>query len=76
MKAALSILYSIFVMALTTVSVISVLYLTVTSVASLTDVEWLAVSGVIIVFYLIGITVSFAGLYAIEKLFERDRKKA
>jgi predicted permease len=75
MKAGLSAAYSIFIMALTVVSVISLLYFTVTSISSPTGLEWLAVSVLIIVIYLVGIAVSFAGLYIIEKLFKRDKKK-
>ena len=76
MKAGLSAAYSVFVMALTTVSVISLLYFTVTSISSPSVMEWLAVIGLIIVIYLVGIIVSFAGLHAIEKLFKRGKKRA
>ncbi|MGA2368569.1 MAG: hypothetical protein ABSF74_08375 [Dehalococcoidia bacterium] len=76
MRSGLSIAFSIFVLALASVSVISLLYFTVTTISSPTVMEWLAVIGFIIVIYLVGIAMSFAGLYAIDKLFERNKKKA
>ena len=76
MKNGLSAFYNIFILALTTVGVMSVLYFASTYVPSLSDLEWLAISGCIIVIYVIGITLSFAGLYAIDKMPERNRKKA
>jgi predicted permease len=76
MKSGLSAAYSVFVLALTTVIVVSLLYVTVTSISSPTNLEWLTVIGFIIVIYLVGIAISFAGLYVIEKLFKRDKKRA
>jgi ABC-type antimicrobial peptide transport system permease subunit len=76
MKAGLSAAYSVFIIVLTTASVITLLYFFVTSTSLPTVLEWLAVIGIIIVIYVVGIVVSFAGLYAIEKLFERDKNRA
>jgi hypothetical protein len=76
MKAGLSAAYSIFILALTTVIVVSLLYFTVNSVSSPTVLEWLAVIGATVIIYIVGIAVSFAGLHAIEKLFKRRKKRA
>jgi len=76
MKSGLSAAYSVFVMALTTVIVIALLYFTITTIYSPTFLVWLAVIGLIIMIYLVGIALSFVGLYTIEKLFEPDKKKA
>jgi len=76
MKNGLSAFYNIFMLALTTVGVISVLYFATTAVPSLSDLEWLGIGGCILVIYVIGIIMSFAGLYAIDKMPERYRKKA
>lgn len=73
MKSGLSIAYSIFVLSLASMSVVSLLYFTVTAISSPTVLEWLAVIGLILVIYLVGIAVSFAGLYAIEKLSEPNK---
>jgi uncharacterized oligopeptide transporter (OPT) family protein len=76
MKAGLSAAYSVFILILTTVSVITLLYFFVNSTSSPTFLEWLAVIGIVIVIYVVGIAVSLAGLHAIEKLFERDKNRA
>jgi len=76
MKAFFSAAYSVFLIVLTTVSVITLIYFFVTYVPRPTVLEWLAVIGIIIVIYVVGTTVSFAGLHAIEKMFKRDKNKA
>ena len=76
MKAGLSAAYSIFILALTTVIVVSLLYFIVNSVSSPTVLEWLAVICVTILIYIVGITVSFAGLRIIDQLFKRNKKRA
>jgi hypothetical protein len=68
MKAGLSAAYSIFILAVTTVAVVSLLNFIVNSVASPTFLDWLAVIGLMILIYILGIVVSFAGLRAIDKL--------
>jgi hypothetical protein len=76
MKAGLSAAYSVFIIVLTTVSVITLLYFFVTSTSSPTVLEWLTVIGIVIVIYVVGIAVSLAGLHAIEKLFKRYKNRA
>jgi len=76
MRAGLSAAYNAFIIVLTTVSVIVLLYFFVTSISSPTIIEWLAVIGIVIVIYVVGTVLSLAGLQAIEKLFERDKSKA
>jgi ABC-type arginine transport system permease subunit len=76
MKAGLSAAFSVFIIVLTTVSVITLLYFFVTSTSSPTVLEWLTVIGIVIVIYVVGTAVSLVGLHAIEKLFERDKNRA
>ena len=77
MKAGLSAAYSVFIMALTNVSVITLLHFFVTSITFQTGLpDWLAVIGIIIVIYAVGIAMTFAGLHTIEKLFERNKNRA
>ncbi|MGA2159774.1 MAG: hypothetical protein ABSG90_11220 [Dehalococcoidia bacterium] len=74
MKAGLSAAYSIFILVVTTVIVISLLNYFVNSVSSPTVLEWLAVIGFIVVIYVVGIVLNYAGLSVIEKLFKPDKK--
>jgi uncharacterized membrane protein len=76
MKAGLGAAYSVFLLVLTTVAVITLLYFFVNSISSPTVLEWLAVIGIVIVIYVAGIAASLAGLHAIEKLFKRDKNRA
>jgi hypothetical protein len=77
MKAGISAAYSVFIIVLTTVSVITLLYFFVTSTSSSPTVpEWLAVIGIIIMIYVMGTAASLAGLHAIEKLFELHKNRA
>ncbi|MGA9048697.1 MAG: hypothetical protein WB588_06870 [Dehalococcoidia bacterium] len=74
MKAGLSAAYSIFILVVTTVIVISLLNYFVNSVSSPTVLEWLAVIGFIVVIYVVGIVLNYAGLSVIEKLVKPDKK--
>jgi len=76
MREGLSAAYNVFILVLTSVSVILLLNLFIYQIPPPTDLEWLAVSGMIILIYMAGFVLNFAGLSAIEKLFERDRRRA
>lgn len=75
-KVGLSAAYSVFIIALANVSVITLLYFFVTSIPLPTVLEWLALIGIIIMIYVVGTAASLAGLHAIERLFERDKNRA
>jgi hypothetical protein len=76
MKTVLNAAYSVFILVLTTVSVITVLYFFVTSISMPTVLQWLAVIGIIIVIYVVGTAMNLSGLHAIEKMFELHKNKA
>jgi hypothetical protein len=75
MREGLSAAFNVFILVLTSVSVILLLNLFIYQIPPPTDLEWLAVSGMIILIYVAGSALSFAGTAAIEKLFEWDNRR-